>query len=786
MTDQAALAAQFGGVPVSSGGQTAAPAAAPAGGGDEALARQFGGVPVGSTEQPPNFKQSDTSPNEVDPNTLGTFARHVWAGINPLQIGQLIPFLPKTLGGSGMDHPILKILPEAMKLRDEAAAAWDKGDKTRAAALYLDSLLPIIGPLAHHAASSLEEGKYAAGGGDLVGFLGPLMAGAFRPVAGPVAGGTRTPPGGPGPGALTAEDAAANAFAEARGVPLDAATKTGSPFVRGVQKVAGESMLGGPAASRARAGQATELQRVGGELADSVHPSSVSPEGAGSGVTASIRQTMADLHAKANESYGTLRKIEADSPPDTVDLPAAPVDALKDWQKAQLRRVVHELDASGYVAGKLHETEQGYGSGTHYQRGSGGAKVYHDITAELGHEGLTRAEVQTQLEEYLGGGKETAAVKAALGVVRERFMGSNTISTPELPASAMDVPTRLEGARETGAQMRMAVDLRGAKEAVRPIYDRLKREAELAPLMGGKAEALRALDRLVTGPDHAPLSVADAALGDLKTIARSDDPLLRTAGQGAASKAVQALSESVDLRAAGAGDEAYNALQAGRTATKAKYAAADVLDQLRDEPVKLFDQMTAPRDGNLKLLRQVAELAPEQMPAVGRAKLESWLDLASERGRFDHADRLYAEWNKLGPETKRVLFGKADAVEALDRFFLLAKRIGENPNPSGTAGTLMKTAEVSAPVSALFSGHPLAAVGAAMGSAALGGLAKLLYSPRGVKALTRVLALDTKAAAGRTVGRAASAAAWLDLAQAAKSAGVPLELPKAADQGDQP
>lgn len=786
MTDpgSAALAAQFGGVPVT--GSAVAPppvaAAVPAGGGNDALARQFGGVPVGSTEQPlANYKQTDTTPNEVDPETFGTFARHVWAGINPLNIGQLLP-LPKVLGGSGMDHPLLKVLPEAMKLRDEAGQAWDAGDKTRAAALYLDSLLPIIGPLAHKAATSLEQGKYAAGGGDLMGFLGPLLLGSMAK------GSTMTPAVAKAGGSLTAAEEAANAFADAKGVPLDAATRTGSPFVRGVQKVAGESMVGAPAVAEARAGQATALQRVGGEIADSVHPTAVTPEDAGAGVTGSIRSVMAKLHQSANESYGALRKLEEDAPAEQVAGPAAPVDALKDWQKAQLRRITHELDASGYTAGKLQTTEEGDlgvgSSGAVYQGRTGGAKVYHDITENLGHTSLDRGEVQAELESYLGGGKETAAVKAALKVAKDRFMGSTKITTPELPASAMDLPTKLEAARETTRGVKLAVDLTDAKAAVRPIYDRLTQENSVAPLQGGKAEALRALDRVINGPDHAPLSVAEAALGDLKSLARSDDPLTRTAGQGVAAKAVGALSEAVNMRAAAAGNDAYDALQAGRAATKAKYGAADVLDQLRAEPVAVYKQMTAPKDANIGLLRQVAELAPDHLPAVGRAKLEEWLDAASERGRFDHADRLYAEWNKLGPETKRLLFGKADAVQALDRFFLLAKRIGENPNPSGTAPTLLKTGEITAVSSALFSGHPGAALASLGTSATLGGIAKLLYSPKGVKALTRVLELETKAAAGKAVGRAATEAAWLDLSQAGNTVGVPIAVPKAADRSD--
>jgi hypothetical protein len=110
---------------------------------------------------------------------------------------------------------------------------------------------------------------------------------------------------------------AANAFGS-RGVPLDAATKTGNAFVRGIQKVTGESILGAPTIARARASQAEALQRVGGDIADTVHPSPVSPEGAGAGVSESVRQVMSDLHAQANEAYGRFRKAEQGATPDMV------------------------------------------------------------------------------------------------------------------------------------------------------------------------------------------------------------------------------------------------------------------------------------------------------------------------------------------------------------------------------------------------------------------------------------------------------------------------------------
>jgi hypothetical protein len=195
----------------------------------------------------------------------------------------------------------------------------------------------------------------------------------------------------------------------------------------------------------------------------------------------------------------------------------------------------------------------------------------------------------------------------------------------------------------------------------------------------------------------------------------------------------------------------------------AKYQTAAVLKSLREAPVDTFRQLTAPKEGGLRELRQVAEYAPEAIPKVARAKIDEWLDLAGERNHFDHADRLYAEWQKLGPETKRLLFSSPGQVQELDNFFLLAKRLHENPNPSGTGA-----------VNNAFN----------WGSTVLAWpVAKLLYTPGGVRLLTRLaqLRLPALPASGLAPAQLQQTAGWAAVATAAKAAGFPVALPRAAD-----
>lgn len=121
-----------------------------------------------------------------------------------------------------------------------------------------------------------------------------------------------------------------------------------------------------------------------------------------------------------------------------------------------------------------------------------------------------------------------------------------------------------------GQVVPMPVDLRPFREALAPLYESLSREAQLAPasIMGDKARALTAIDKLMSGERHAPLSTVDAVLGDLKTFARTDEPALRSMGQGAAAAAVKNLDAVVRQTAKEAGAEVLKALETGRAADR--------------------------------------------------------------------------------------------------------------------------------------------------------------------------------------------------------------------------
>lgn len=349
-----------------------------------------------------------------------------------------------------------------------------------------------------------------------------------------------------------------------------------------------------------------------------------------------------------------------------------------------------------------------------------------------------------------------AGVRTALDQQIGRFDRAATAAYTKVRAFEAD-PARLPA---------MQVDVTSVKSGLKPLYDELARRHAVVPFTeGAQARALRALDALMQAPERAPLSLMESILGDLKGMARGADlPELRTAGQGTAAAAVRQLQHQIDLAAKRAGSDVFSALEQGRRATASKYGVAEVRDlfsqQALAEPRKLFEALTAKKDGGIERLNAVAQHAPDQMPQVGRAVIEDLLNRATEAGKFEHTDALFADWQKLGPQTRRLLFG--GVTPDLDRFFLLAKKINENVNPSGTAVVLNATQ--------LVAGLPSWA------------LSRVLFSDTGVKALNRGLTLAT--GPGRT-SKAAAASAQAAILNALREAGVPMSaVPAAASDAE--
>lgn len=408
----------------------------------------------------------------------------------------------------------------------------------------------------------------------------------------------------------TPEHAAAVQYGQRAGIPIDAATATGSDLVRSVHKKVGDSMGGAGTAERFKAAQSERLAEVGQQLAE---------------------------RSNAAPMSGPLQ-------------PGA---------------------ARPMVPGQAVTAEQ---AGT-----------------------LTRNTVQNVVAD------QGAVADAAYGRLR-----------------AIEAKTPIE------------VDLAPVKAALEPIYRTYALGADIAPLQGSKAAAVRAMARILEGPDVAMASAVDSALSDLKAMQRD---VAGTPGAAAANQAVTQVHTALAQAVAKAGPDAVKALTEGRAATTAKYVAQDVLDHaLNPEPVRTTTSLTARQDSAISRLRDVAKQAPEAIPQIARAVMDGLMERATADGGFQHAQAVRSQWRKLGDQTKVLLFKDAGYIAEVDNFFRLAEKIAENPNPSGTAR-----------INNLFN----------VASAAVGyPVSKLLYTKAGVRLLTEGIKMPVSTPAAR--------AAWLD------------------------
>lgn len=306
----------------------------------------------------------------------------------------------------------------------------------------------------------------------------------------------------------------------------------------------------------------------------------------------------------------------------------------------------------------------------------------------------------------------------------------------------------------------MVVDLSPVKAALKPIAERLAaKKAVTGALIGAEGNSAAAIESLLSGPDHVPLSVADSALSDLKRMARTNHPDLRNVGQGIAAKAVGDLHQAVSATAKAAGPDAVAALEEGRTATKAKYAAGKLLENLAGKtgdksPVTAFRSMTQGEDTGVGRLQATLKQSPEAKPYIARAVLDKLVN-----NETVGPAKAWSSWQKLGPETKAALYAP-EHVKDLDSFFRLRKMMAENVNPSGSAHTAVNYAK-----GAFTYANPL--LGAVM-HISDGVVAGLLHTRAGVRLLTRGMRLP--------IGNSAASAAWAsDFAAATSGATSPSE-----------
>ena len=134
------------------------------------------------------------------------------------------------------------------------------------------------------------------------------------------------------------------------------------------------------------------------------------------------------------------------------------------------------------------------------------------------------------------------------------------------------------------------------------------------------------------------------------------------------------------------------------------------------------------------------------MPKIGRAYLDGLFATATGEGGFSREAKLLADWNRLGEETKALLYPDESLRSSLDKFFLIGKKMAENPNPSGTA----LVSAIPGQAAWVFV-EPVSGVSSVIGAAAL---SKLLNSPTTARLMVDGLQMPRTSKAAKTVGAA--------------------------------
>lgn len=526
----------------------------------------------------------------------------------------------------------------------KARDAWSKGNMADAVRYGMGYLIPLLGPAINHAGDLMAQGKIAEGLGETAGLGLSVAAPAKMQQAGHIPVRPFMTP------TLTQAEAAAVAFADAKGIPVDLAMRTGNRWVQNAKTVLQNTLGAGEISKRAQQRQVAALDQTAQQLADQVYPQPVSPAQAGESVRGGVQAEILKHNTEAASAYDQVRQAEAD-----------PANARQvQMGLAVTPQAQADLDAlSMSQAGKPFDK-------------------------------LTPAQQQSVL---------SLAQSAGVAVAPQPVM--QTVSLP--------------------------VDLRNVKNEMAPIYQSLIRQMPIAQQRA--SSGMKAIGNIMDAPDYLPVSLADADLSAIKAAARGADmPELRTLSQGLAARAVESFEDAVQDGVANAGPEVAAARNTGRQATALKYDAAQVLKQMRDEPVQLFQQLTYAGDSGVEFFKQVASQVPAEMPRLGRAYLQGLFEDAMQSGEFRGSQSLMKRWNALGKQTKAILFNPAQ-VQDINNLMRLAEMQARNPNPSGTAHVLALSGQ-----GALALTNPLTAAKVLIAPAVL---AKLMYSPKASRMLTQ-------------------------------------------------
>lgn len=319
--------------------------------------------------------------------------------------------------------------------------------------------------------------------------------------------------------------------------------------------------------------------------------------------------------------------------------------------------------------------------------------------------------------------------------------------------------------------METPVSLTPIRAQLRPIYDELSRS--LPDARRANSPAWKSLEDLMSSDaTHMNAMDFDRTLSALKSITRDGkSEMLTSRSQGLAKQVIKAGETEFQDALKGAGPNVNSKLSTARKIVKSYYETDELLGSLQSEPAALYKHLVTGGDRVYNTLSDLQKVAPKEMKTVGRTFLDGLAEKATKEGGFQRAAGVKADWERLGPETKELLFGKQLTSE-MDKFMLAAKRLTNPLNASGSGhmiaalGGLGAAGEV---MRALLMGNPSEAGAVAATAVAVPNIAaRLMFTPGGVNLMTRVMTLPTGSSAWTTAATALNGLAHQAQAEALK------------------
>jgi hypothetical protein len=333
------------------------------------------------------------------------------------------------------------------------------------------------------------------------------------------------------------------------------------------------------------------------------------------------------------------------------------------------------------------------------------------------------------------------------------------------------------------SKMETPVNLDTVRAQLKPIFNDLNRTLSTGQKQYSPAwSALQ--DVMGNGQSQMPAMDFDKFLSAVKSISRDgNSPLLSTQSQRLAKQVIASGEKSFQDAISDAGPNVADKLNRARTAVKEYYNTSDFLNDLQTEPAALYSNLTAGGDRVADTLKYLKQKSPAATDTVARTFLNEMMDKATREGGWGRSAGVSADWNRMGPQTKALLYGP-ELTKSLDNFFRAAKTLTPAMG-SPTADRLTALAsygDIGAAIGEFAigasTGHPL--IGAAGAAATLARtraypalLASLSFKPAGAELLRQAITLPTDSPAFARTMQALTAMAQATATKRPGSSGKP-------------